>query len=394
MSRRPWSSPSGGAAVALPGPAVELRVRALRLLSGGGSLRESAADARRTWDRRRGVLLCLETDEGTSLGEATPLPGASADDVTAASRALDHARDALVGSTIRLTAEDDALDVVSDVAARALAPIDSPAARFALETALLDALGRASRTSMASLLGAAPGSEVEISALLGDPCEPGAIERAVALTASGARTIKLKLGASGVDADGRAVRALRAALGPSITLIGDANGAWDLEEARVATSRLAASDVALVEQPVSPELFSRLGALDVPVWADESLTELDTRSAVVALPWLGGIACKPTLLGGLHATRTLARAAASRGLGVALTHALEGPVALAACAALALALVDLAPRAGLWPHVGLGAWPDMDPAVRGPRLLLPSAPGLGLGEEERARLLELPRWRA
>lgn len=386
--------PGVAAAVALRAEGVELRIRALRLLSGGGSLRESAGDARRTWDRRRGVLLCLETDDGVALGEATPLPGASEDDVTAASRALDRAREALLGTTVRLGSDDDPLDVVAEIAARALAPVDSPAARLALETALLDALGRATGRPLASLLGAPPGAEVEISALLGDPCESGAIDRAVALAASGARTIKLKLGASGVDADGRAVRALRAALGPAITLIGDANGAWDLEEARVATSRLAASDVALVEQPVAPELFARLGALDVPVWADESLTPRETRTAVVALPWLGGIACKPTLLGGLHATRALARAAASRGLGVALTHALEGPIALAACAALALALADVAPRAGLWPHVGLGAWPEIEPAVRGPRLVGSAAPGLGLTDEERARLLELPRWRA
>jgi len=101
--------------------------------------------------------------------------------------------------------------------------------------------------------------------------------------------------------------------------------------------------------------------------------------------------CKPTMLGGLAVSVRIAMRAHSRGKRVVVTHALEGPVALAGCAALALALGDVAPRAGLWPHGALTAFPAAAlPGFAGGVLTATERPGLGFTREERDRILALP----
>jgi L-alanine-DL-glutamate epimerase-like enolase superfamily enzyme len=87
---------------------------------------------------------------------------------------------------------------------------------------------------------------------------------------------------------------------------------------------------------------------------------------------------KPTLLGGLIRTRSLAERASASGRSFVISHLLEGEIARAACAHLALALGGLA--AGLGDHPALArlsggrhaAW--IGPAWIEP----PRAAGLGL----------------
>jgi L-Ala-D/L-Glu epimerase len=70
-----------------------------------------------------------------------------------------------------------------------------------------------------------------------------------------------------------------------------------------------------------------------------------------------------------------------RGLKVSVSHVFDGPVALAACAALALALAGQVAACGLTPHPGLQAWPEMRlPFLRGAKLACWENPGLGMAE--------------
>lgn len=362
-----------------------LRVDRVRRVAGGGALPAGAANARHRWASRRGVLLAIEGAGVVGLGEASPLPGPSPDDVDAAGRALDAVGRRLEGTPLSLGSGADPLDAAAAAVER-LAGDLPPSARFAVETAILDLVGQVRGTPLAILLGAQPGARVEASALLGDPGAVDAVDRARRLVAAGARTLKLKLGTRPVDDDVAAVASLRGALGPSVALIGDANGVWSIDQARRAIAGLAPLAVGLLEQPVAPADLAGLGPVAIPVWADESLTSPRTRGEILALPHLAGVALKPTVLGGLGAARAIAREAARRGLGVAVTHALEGPVALRACVALALALAPAGPRAGLWPHPGLAAWPDVG-AVATPAMAIDPGAGLGLTAHERALLV-------
>lgn len=338
---------------------TEVRVARVDLHRAGGPI-PRLANARTSWDRRDSIIVALHDGEGrVGLGEIAPLHEPA----------------------------DEPLELS---AVRALAPT-RPAARFAVELARLDLAAQKAGVSIDGVLEIGSADEVEVSALLGDPHTTDAVTRATRLIEEGARAIKVKLGAGSVDDDVTAVRALRDAIGPEVVLIGDANGAWSIDRARAALDRLAPVGFDYVEQPVAPDDLAALGPCAVAVFADESMTEPETRSAVVAMPHVAGIVCKPTVIGGIAASILLAGRARASGKRVVVTHALEGPVALAGCAALALALGGIASRAGIWPHAALDAFPPaLLPGFEGGRLRRTGRPGLGFTPEERGRFLDLP----
>lgn len=321
---------------------------------------------------REGVLLELVDDDGhTGWGEASPLPGLSREviaDVRTALGALDPAAFSLDGSPI--LAVERALESIP----RAL-----PSARFALETALLDLLARARATSVAALLGAAPDARRELSALLAGDSADALARAATRAVGDGARTLKLKL-------DGRApledavarVRAVRAAAPAPVALRLDANATFDPDGVLDSLRALAASGVQLVEEPVFGRALLGLSSSAIPIAVDESLAHADAtlRDALVAMAC--AVVLKPTVLGGVLACRTLAREAHSRGVPAIITHTLDGPIALAAACALALAL----PRGlahGLAPHPALAAYPSAHvDAIDGFELATPATLGLGV----------------
>src|SRR4051812_31257506 len=120
---------------------------------------------------RPSLLLALTDEAGAvGLGEASPLPPFSREDLDACARALDDVHERLAP----LDDEAPAAEAISFALQRmepALAA--APSARFALETALLDLLARRRGLSVATLLGGARSyGAVHANALLAaDPPE-------------------------------------------------------------------------------------------------------------------------------------------------------------------------------------------------------------------------------
>ncbi len=340
---------------------------------------------------RRGLVLALSDAEGREgQGEATPLPGFSPDTSGACHRALLHATAAL--APIDLDAAPPA-----DAVARALAPLDPaldavPAARFALETALLDLAGQRLGLPLAECLGGPrPYDEVPVNGLLSaaDPL-PALLDGARSLAARGVRCVKVKLRArddAGFARELEALRALRLeldALG-DIELRLDPNAAWTELEARARLDALAPLRPRFVEQPVAPDRLDRLGPTAVPWAADESLGVAGLAERLLDAPQgCAAFILKPAALGLLRARRLAVRAQA-RGLDVVVTHLFDGPIALAAACELALSLPRPPLASGLDDHAGLAAWPPLAIPHRRPASIA-AAPGhAGLG---------LPAWTA
>ncbi|HEX4419218.1 MAG TPA: hypothetical protein VH165_15005, partial [Kofleriaceae bacterium] len=108
---------------------------------------------------RAAVLLEVRSDHGAhGLGEAAPLPGMSPDTLDDAERAL---------ATFAARAPFELPDVAAAVAI-AQAATRSPAARFAIETALLDALACHAQVSIATLLRSAHVGAADSAESLGD----------------------------------------------------------------------------------------------------------------------------------------------------------------------------------------------------------------------------------
>lgn len=331
-----------------------------------------ARNAGRAWPARSGLLLELCAGTCRGLGEASPLPGYSPDSLADVETALDALDPAAVQRAFRIEDMEEALKALAD-----LLPPGQPAARMALETAALDLRGRQRRLSAPSLLGADPRAGRGLAWLVGAP-DAAALAVVQGAARTGYEHFKIKLGRFGFRAaELAAVGELRRALGAVPRLRLDVNGAWSEAEAICACRTLAAQDIEFLEEPS----FALTRPLDtaIPIALDESLAGLnpDDLAVLARRSGAGFVVLKPMVLGGLSRCLDLARRAAALNLGVVVSHSFDGPVALLAAAALALALPARTAH-GLAPHAGLGAWPRTPlPIARG-ALHAWTAPGLGL----------------
>lgn len=334
------------------------------------------ANANTGWQRRTLTCLELRDAEGRSgWGEASPLPGYSPEASGEGERALE----ALSASALRAFEGIDSPRALLDAAAAAI-PEQLPAARFALETALLDRLGRRTGRPLFELLRSAAENDaapapVPTCALL--PSEPGpAVELARSYAARGVGTFKLKIGPERLSPpQDRTLVALRAALGEQVQLRLDANRSLSRDAVAWALARAAEHRVEFLEEPMAAPDPALLAASPCPLALDESLQGMSSEvlDSWLALEPIRVLVLKPTALGGFRACLGLARAARAHGRDVVVSHVLEGPIGWAACAHLALALPGRRP-AGLWPLAHQHA---RSPALTGAEIGVPREPGLG-----------------
>jgi O-succinylbenzoate synthase len=126
----------------------------------------------------------------------------------------------------------------------------------------------------------------------------------------------------------------------------DANGAWSVDQARYAISKLARFDLEYVEQPCATveELAEMRRRVEVPIAADESIRLADDPYRVAALDAADIAVLKVQPLGGVQACLTIAERI---GLPVVVSSAVETSIGLAAGLALAAALPELPYACGL-----------------------------------------------
>ena len=331
---------------------------------------------------RAAVVVEVRSDRGViGLGEAAPLPGMSPDTVADAERTI-----AALARRVPLALADR--EAMYDLAAGAA----SPAARFAIETALLDALARDAGVSLAALfvgpVDRAPPSPavtarfdavtVPLAAVVDDPPAAHRAWRA------GIRCLKIKLG---VDDDPDRVAAIAAAA-PGARLRIDANRSWPRGEVEARLAALSHLPIDYVEEPCHDAHLLLTGPLACPIALDESLVDLAPAALEIALgsPALAALVLKPTLLGGLAACLALAGRARLHGVAAIASHGLEGPIGTAACAELALALgADHA--AGLAAHPALAGWSVSVPQLAPDHVHAAAGPGLGFADLDLATVV-------
>lgn len=294
--------------------------------------------ARGRGSERASTIIAVGTLDGaTGLGEAAPLHGVSIDTLADAVRAVD---DLSNRSLVELATPGHASAIADRVT-------HAPAARFALETALLSAYAQTARTSVARLLTPLPKAELLLSVVVDHASEA---ERAVT---AGARCLKIKVGSADPDIDIARVRAI-ADRAPSVQLRLDANRGWPAADLGRIVAELADLPIDYIEEPCPDAHLLLDGDLELRIALDESLIHLDRPSLDRALtsPRLAALVLKPTLLGGFARCLELAALAHQHGVAPVVTHALEGPIGTAACHELARAIGSDVP-VGLAPHPAL-----------------------------------------
>lgn len=280
---------------------------------------------------RRGLLVRLDTDQGAvGWGDAAPLPGFSKetlDDV------VDHAHATALEWTGALIPE------LADDLGQSLSALstgdDCPASlQFATESALADLLAATRETPLPAVFGT-PRSTVSLNALVTTLGNEGPAQ-AARFREHGYRAVKVKVGRASVEEEAKGLRAIREVLGDGIALRADANRAWSLEQAIAFAEATRNVEIAYVEEPLTdPTRISELAArTELPIALDETTREVNASVLREDIPVVA-VVLKPTLLGGLRATRRWSRAARANGVTSVLSAAYESGIGLRMLVALA-----------------------------------------------------------
>jgi o-succinylbenzoate synthase len=323
-----------------------------------------------SFSRREGYLVRIVTsDERYGYGDCAPLAGFCSETMAAAEDVLRACAPGLVGAQVA-----DALDDLQ----RSSAGV-TPAARCALETALLDLLAQADRMSLARYLcGGASASACFVNAALGSLMQVSG-QAIAAACHQGFSVLKLKVGTATVDQELARLRRIAVALPAGTQLRLDANGAWCETDAGRFLAGCADLPIEMVEEPLADpqaDTLLRLQAACVfPLALDESLAGFDLETLCAAPP-VRRLVLKPSRLGGLLPALHIARRAAAGGLQCVVTSSVDSACGVTAAAHLAIAL-DNNLAHGLatssWLASDLGA----SPGIAGGRLALSDCPGLG-----------------
>ena len=270
-------------------------------------------------------------DGRVGRGEAAPLEPYDGVPLPAVLAALDA-----YSAVLRVLPERIAHAEVLDACA-AERPL--PQALAAIDLALWDLDGQRAGRAAAHLIAAGAASAVPVNALA------SGVSEAVEAVAAGHRALKLKVG---LGDDARTVAAVRAAVGPGVTLRLDANGAWrDPEIAVAALEALAPAGIELCEEPVhgAAALAEVAARSPVRVAADESASEvLAALAAGEAGP--DAVCLKVAACGGISGVLRGAAVARAAGVSVYVSSTYDGPVGI---------------RAGLQAAAGLAAGGELLP---------------------------------
>jgi L-alanine-DL-glutamate epimerase-like enolase superfamily enzyme len=320
------------------------------------------------------LFIRLTLSDGTrGYGEAAPFP-----EVGGETRAASLAAVSQLGRTMLGYPADQFKNLAKQLGDQAPG---QPAARCALETALLDAHCRTQEMPLWALWGGADVREHETDITL--PIET--LERTLMLArgwhAKGFRLLKMKIG-NDVDADVRRLEAIQRELS-GVAFIGDANQGFSREECLAFVRGVASfgGKLVLLEQPLTREDLDGLAAIrretGIPVAADESVRSLADARKIVAQGAADYINVK-TMKTGVMEANEIARFALASGLKLMIGGMVETRIAMGCSFSLVLGIkgfdvLDLDTPLLL----------DHDPVTggyhyKGPRVLPWHDPGLGM----------------
>ena len=319
-----------------------------------------------TIERRKGFVLRIHSDGFTGFGEAAPLSGFSIEDNAQTERDLQ------IG--LEVVQKVGAVDALTELPSSLCS-----SARFALELALLDWMAKQADAPLSFLLGGEGASFLPLTALIRTP------EDARAAVERGHRVLKLKVGANPLDADVSHLEQIVESVEEQVILRLDANGAFSREQAIAFFEAVAHLPIESVEDPLSLDALEAMPDLmrfRVGLGVDEALRHPQHMDRVFTPGFVDYVVLKPMWCGGLLQAHAMGMAAAQRGIGVALSTALDGAIGRAGCIQLAAAL----PQEALWPSgVDTGNWlksdhADHDLTIAEGHLHLNLMPGIGISE--------------
>jgi L-alanine-DL-glutamate epimerase-like enolase superfamily enzyme len=272
-------------------------------------------------------------------------------------------------------------------------------ARAALDVALYDAMGKATKQPVYNLIGglAQPSIPLEWSISMADDPNKMVADAERAVHEFGIKVLCMKSGhPKGWQEDVRNFEAIRAAIGTDIAFGMDPNTGWTVADTLNALRALRDARVDYIEQPVKRHDLAGMAAIrraatGVPLMADEACGSLYDAHAIIAAEAADVLCIKLYKHGGITPARKIAALAEAANLkincgGLAVLSQLE--------AAAGAHFYASRPAAHVMPAgefiFGLGVIgpdplvPDTDFVVKDGHVTPPSGPGLGIEVSARA----------
>nr|WP_314678455.1 o-succinylbenzoate synthase [uncultured Capnocytophaga sp.] len=269
-------------------------------------------------------LLTIEHNGRRGIGECSPLPGLSIDDIS------DYERSKLLWTCAHISLGKEAL----------WKQLKSyPSIQFGVEQAFLSL-----ETKQEGVLFPSPFTEgqvpIPINGLIWMGDKDYMQQQIREKLSQGFHCIKMKIGAIDFETEYALLKGIRQQYAPSdIELRVDANGAFSPLEALEKLKRLSDLEIHSIEQPIRAGQYEQMAHLceasPLPIALDEELIGVacPERKKEI-LQWIrpAYIILKPSLIGGYRGSEEWIDLAEKQGIGWWVTSALEGNVGLSAIA--------------------------------------------------------------
>lgn len=322
------------------------------------------------------MLVQVYTDEGIcGLGEGSPMEIITGETIETTLAAAEEIK--------RLVMGRDPRDLAGLHALMDPAFPRNPSARAAFDLAFYDICARSENLPLYKYL-QAKRSAIENDVTLALDSLENMVAAAKKHAAQGYGILKIKVGSSAEEAV-ETVAAIRAAVGPTVRLFVDANQGWDKESAARIISRLAPYDLLFVEQPVPKQNMLDLAEVrsqvSVPIMADESVFSPADAERAIELGAADYVNIKLMKCGGIFNALRINSLCESAGIRCVTGCMMDSPVAITAAASFSAAAENvLFGDLDSLSHIKDSGIPQ-GAVQRGPQLILPERPGIGIDLE-------------
>jgi L-Ala-D/L-Glu epimerase len=263
-----------------------------------------------------GVLLKLHTDEGiVGIGDsghaAESYHGETQESITALISNI-YGPQILLG--------EDPFNTEKIVAKMERAVRNNNQSKSVVDYALWDIMGKKLGIPIYKLLGGKSIEKIALGTIINTGTPAETTEEAKKLVKAGFTVLKAKVGFHTEDEDIENMGIVRAAVGPKIKIMMDANGAWNYYQALSILKQMEKWDIALCEQPLpwwDVDGLARLRRkVNIPIFADESATELKHLIEIVEKDAADGLFIKVSKAGGIVRAKKWVAVAKAAGLSV------------------------------------------------------------------------------
>ncbi|RLJ17438.1 o-succinylbenzoate synthase [bacterium endosymbiont of Escarpia laminata] len=349
-----------------------MHIRSARLIPYSLPLRQQWQNSMGGFCEREGWLIELSCNNGAKgYGDCAPLQVAGTESPEVAKQWLKEQLSATEGKS------------PAQLLRRYTAGIpQTPAACFALETALLDLIGQSEQVTLRRWLNAKATDHVLVNAVIGT-LDDSIEKRALYKIEQGFTTLKLKVGVRSPQDELLQLHELAQQLPEKIRLRLDANRAWNPRDAEYFIDGVRGLPIDSLEEPLREadlELLAKLqNRADCSLALDESLAQLHIDRLLVHPP-VKRFILKPMVIGSLLSTKKLAESAANASVECVVTTIVDSAVGVLATAQLAAAIPSSRHLAqGLATSEWLAEDIAEPLAVINGEMVLPDTHGLGIG---------------